>query len=311
MKRIALVILILIVTTGVTAAERHTILYAEKGGEQLYLDHYPAINTEGARPCVIFAFGGGFVRGDRAHKDYASYFQSLIEAGYDVVSIDYRLGLKNPPKGIGVRDMISLMKRSVDYAAEDLMSATRFVLDHAAEWNIDPTKIVVSGSSAGAIATLQAENYICNGDERATKILGDYNFAGVVAMAGAVFSTGGRPKWEGTTCPVMMFHGSSDCNVPYKKASIFGIGFYGSKLIAKQLKRKGGAYWFHSAKYRSHIIAEEPMTRNISNIIDFIEKCVVKGEHLQVDTEVANHAFGKQPTHFSVKEYLTANYSQK
>lgn len=312
MKRVIFTTLACIFTLGIGfAAERHTLQYAEKNGEKLLLDHYPAVGVEGLRPCVIFAFGGGFVRGDRAHKDYASYFESLTAAGYDVVSIDYRLGLKNPPSDIGLRDVIALMKRSVDYAAEDLMSATRFVLDHAAEWSIDPAKIVVSGSSAGAIATLQAENYICNGDRRAKEILGDYNFAGVVSMAGAVFSVGGRPKWNGETCPIMMFHGSSDRNVPYNKASIFGIGFYGSKLVAKQLRRRGGAYWFHSAKYRSHIIAEEPMTRNIGEIIDFIEKCVKGGEHLQVVTEVTDCNIEKQPTRFSVKEYLSANYSRK
>lgn len=310
MKRLALAILACCIAVSVTAAECRTLQYAEKGGEKLYLDHYPAVGVEGTRPCVIFAFGGGFVRGSRNEKYYEAYFDALTQAGYDVVSIDYRLGLKNPPKDLGIRGLISLMQQSVDYAAEDLMSATRFVLDNATAWNIDPTKIVVSGSSAGAIATLQAENYICNRKPIATEILGNYNFAGVVAFAGAVFSIGGRPTWKGATCPVMMFHGTSDSNVPYNKASIFGIGFYGSKLIAKQLKRKGGAYWFHSAKYRSHIIAGEPMVLNTREIIDFIEKCVKGGQHLQVTTEVEDKAYGKQPARFSVKEYLSSNYAQ-
>ena len=73
-------------------------MYAEKSGEKLYLDHYAA-PREGLRPCVMFLFGGAFARGDRAHEDYAPYFDMLTSAGYDVVSIDYRLGMKDA-KGV-------------------------------------------------------------------------------------------------------------------------------------------------------------------------------------------------------------------
>jgi carboxylesterase type B len=43
---------------------------------------------------MIFVFGGGFVRGSRDHEGYLPYFKFLNDNGFDVVSIDYRLGLK-------------------------------------------------------------------------------------------------------------------------------------------------------------------------------------------------------------------------
>lgn len=44
--------------------ERKSHLYAVKGADSLYLDHYAA-DVEGYRPCVIYIFGGGFVNGVR------------------------------------------------------------------------------------------------------------------------------------------------------------------------------------------------------------------------------------------------------
>ena len=50
--------------------------------------------VEGKRPCMMFVFGGGFVGGQRDNELYTTYFDFLTSNGYDVVSIDYRLGLK-------------------------------------------------------------------------------------------------------------------------------------------------------------------------------------------------------------------------
>ena len=73
---------------------KQTHLYAVKGADSLYLDHYIA-PVEGKRPCMMFVFGGGFVGGQRDNKLYAQYFEFLTKQGFDVVSIDYRLGLRN------------------------------------------------------------------------------------------------------------------------------------------------------------------------------------------------------------------------
>ena len=45
-----------------------TYCFAE-GEKPLYLDHYRA-EGEGAHPCVLFAFGGGFSHGNRADVRY-------------------------------------------------------------------------------------------------------------------------------------------------------------------------------------------------------------------------------------------------
>ncbi len=302
---LALVALLLSCATAM--AQPKTYQFADRDGEKLYLDHYVAPNVTGERPCVIFAFGGGFVRGNRAHKDYLDYFEWLTTLGIDVVSIDYRLVLKNANADAGIRELVTLMYRAVDSAVEDMFTATRFVLDHAAEWHIDRSKIIACGSSAGAITTLQAAYYMANGDKRADVLKG-FDYAGVISFAGAIFSVSGKPEWKAAPAPIMMFHGNSDSNVPYRKASMFGVGFYGSELIARQLQKMGAAYYFYSAQYRNHELAEEPMTKNRNEIRAFIEQYVIERKPLQTVVQVENPALKPLPTRFKVKEYLSSNY---
>ena len=285
-----------------------THLYAIKDGEQLHLDHYAAVEVEGPRPCVIFAFGGAFARGTRADKEYVPYFKALNNAGIDVVSIDYRKVLAKGFDTAGLKGSIMTMKRAVDFAAEDMLAATLFVLHNAEEWNINPDQIVACGSSAGAITALQAENMICNSDPR-TEVLGDFNYAGVVSFAGAIFSVSGKPKWEKTPCPMMLFHGDADSNVPYKKASAFGVGFYGSKFIVGQLEKMEVPFLFYSATYRNHAMAGEPMYANVYDVISFIKRYVVDGSKLQITETVRDQKYPKTKTRFSVKEYLSTNYN--
>ncbi|MBR7182653.1 MAG: alpha/beta hydrolase [Alistipes sp.] len=306
MKRLLIFIVTLAVAVSATA---ETYLYAEKEGEKLYLDHYPAIGVAGLRPCVIFAFGGAFARGTRADKEYLSFFEALTKAGYDVVSIDYRKVLAKGIDTKGLKGAISTMQRAVVYAAEDLISATKYLLDNAKDWDIDTTKIVACGSSAGAITALQAENMICNSAPHAT-ILKEFNYAGVISFAGAIFSVSGKPKWQTAPCPIMLFHGNADSNVPYNKASAFGVGFYGSKSIYKQLEKMDIPYLFYSANYRNHEMAAFPMYTNINDIVGFIERYVVKGEKLQIFEEVDDAKYPKTKTRFSVKEYLSTNYNK-
>ena len=64
MKR--LFTLIATIAVALSAAAQTTVFYADREGEKLYFDHYPAVGVEGSRPCVIFAFGGAFARGTKA-----------------------------------------------------------------------------------------------------------------------------------------------------------------------------------------------------------------------------------------------------
>ena len=91
---LAIVAVILAVSAMASTSDKKSYLYAVKGTDSLYLDHYVS-SVSGKRPCMIFMFGGGFVRGTRDTEGYIPYFHYLNDKGIDVVSIDYRLGLKS------------------------------------------------------------------------------------------------------------------------------------------------------------------------------------------------------------------------
>jgi acetyl esterase/lipase len=66
-----------------------------KGSDTLRLDKYDAPATAGHAPCVIFLYGGSFANGRRDDAGFIPFYNRLVNAGYTVVAIDYRLGMKN------------------------------------------------------------------------------------------------------------------------------------------------------------------------------------------------------------------------
>ncbi|MBR2325938.1 MAG: alpha/beta hydrolase [Alistipes sp.] len=314
MKRIILLFVATIATFTTMALPKPTTYCFVEGEKGLYLDHYRA-DGEGYHPCVLFAFGGGFSHGSRTDERYMRYFEMLLSKGFDVVSIDYRLGMAytlDSDKEVGALEGARVMYRSVNMAAEDVLRATRYIIHQAVKMKIDTSRIIASGSSAGAIAVLQAENLIANRSRKSRLLLGaDYNYAGVIAFAGAIYSVLGKPKWRDTPCPMMLFHGNADRNVPYRKATILGIGFYGSDFLADQLHKKGATYYFHSAHYRDHILALSPMNDNHEEIIDFLNRCILGSEKMQHTYEYIAEGIEPCQTEFTVQEYLNANYATK
>lgn len=315
MRKIVLVIAAIVagcVTLSAQGVVCDTFHYATNDGEELYLDRY-MLDTEARelRPCMIFAFGGGFVRGERNHEYYSIYFDRLAREGIVVVSMDYRLGLKNLKPDSGMVAMISIFDNAVNIAVEDMYAATNYVIDNAEAWMVDTSKIMISGSSAGAITAVQAEWMRCNDAERARMLPADFRYAGVVSCAGAIFSVKGKPKFKFAPAPMLLFHGTSDSNVPYDHASMFGVGFYGSEYITKQLDRLNSPYWFYSAEYVDHRMAATPLIYNCDVIMQFINDFVLRGEQLRIHTEVETLGGERQPTRFKVMDYIKTNYMRR
>lgn len=295
-----------------SAQNKQQHLYAVKGADSLYLDHYVAPVT-GERPCMVFLFGGGFVGGTRDNKDYLPYFEMLTRNGIDVVSIDYRLGLrslKTMQSMPDIRTTITMLNNAVNIAVEDLYSATLFILENAKQWNIDTKAILTSGSSAGAITVLQAENGICNRTNAAAVLPKGFRYAGVISYAGAIFSVNGKPKWGTTPAPTMFFHGSADRQVPYEKATMFGIGFYGPKYLVKEYEKEQWPHWFYDIEYHTHAVSMLPMYENHNEILTFIKEYALKRREIMMTTTVKDKSLGVQPTKFKVKDYIKANFGQ-
>ena len=126
----------------------------------LYLDvHKPAV-ARADKASVLAVFGGGFVVGKRDDKYQTALADSLVKRGFTVISIDYRLGLKDKAKleeYQGFFNIDNLFQYCIEIATEDCAEAVRWVVEHSKEIDIDPSRITLTGSSAGAITVLQLD----------------------------------------------------------------------------------------------------------------------------------------------------------
>lgn len=266
-----------------------TRLFATKDGQELYLDDYDA--TPGSattldgksKPTIVFMFGGGFITGTRNDKFYMPWFKKLNDAGYEVVSIDYRLGMKGVKTSGGVSSA-KAFRKAAQIAAEDLFSATAYLIDHGDELGIDPNNLVTSGSSAGAIAVLEADWLLNNG--RASEWLPEgFRYAGVMPFAGAIISVEGTPSYKTPPAPTAFFHGTDDKIVNYKQIHILKWGIFGSHRLARIFRKNGYSYNILRYNDHSHEIASTFIS-TFPEQIRFLETNVIRGLNRIVDSEI-------------------------
>lgn len=124
------------------------ILYKRVDTTQLFLEvHYPP-NMESSRsyPAMVFFFGGGWVGGNRSQ--FLHQAQYFAKRGVVCFLADYRTSKVN-----GTTPFESV---------KDAKSAIRFIRKNATKYNIDGTRLIASGGSAGghlAAATALVEGY--------------------------------------------------------------------------------------------------------------------------------------------------------
>lgn len=261
---------------------KDTRVYAVKDGQELKMDIYTSpFETKMKQPCLMFVFGGGFKEGSRDASDYADYFAYFAERGFIVVSIDYRLGMKDVPAP-GIFNTQPL-RNAIAMAVTDLYSATNYVLQNARELNVDSTRIIISGSSAGAITVLQADYEERDNKPSANVLPEKFRYAGVISFAGGIFSTEGVPSYTQAPAPTLFFHGSADKLVPYDKTRFFRIGMFGSFSLAARFREKGYPYLFYSMEGMGHEVAGYPMKEFLPEIEQFIVDFVFDRKQWLVD----------------------------
>ena len=113
---------------------------------------YPDENTETQRPTLIYFHGGGFFGGSKcdgdplAEGDATALLDDICAEGFNLVNIDYAL----VPEYHFPTPLIQANE------------AFRFLMAHADEYHLDMERVVIMGSSAGAIMTSQMGTIITN-----------------------------------------------------------------------------------------------------------------------------------------------------
>lgn len=281
-------LLVLIVFAGFISsfgAQIVTYEFANKDSA-LFMDVYMPSNqsiTKTTYPCIIYVFGGGFIAGSRLDSANVAFCKTMCDKGFVVAAIDYRLGLKGK-KMNGLLTAAKNLEYAIHLAVEDLFSSVSFILNCNDIVTVDTSKIILMGSSAGAITVLQADYELGNRTDVTTNIPESFHFAGVVSFAGAVFSRHGLVKYKKQSpAPTLFFHGTADKLVNYDKTQFANIGFFGSNALEKRFAKFDYPYYIFRYADLGHEVAGLPQHRNIDDICWFIENMVFQKQNYHID----------------------------
>lgn len=270
--------------------QRTSFQYATRdGGQKLHLDRIvdPSVKVAGKRPVIIFSFGGGWESGSRTDQQFAKMFEPYTAIGYEVIAIDYRLGIKiaKDRKEFTPANGVQMYLRAIQWSVEDLFDATSFVVKKAPEWGIDPARIVLMGGSAGATNSLVAEYNVANETELArARLPAKFRYAGVVSMAGAFWLQPNTPlTFKNKPAPIMFFHGAKDQLVTYDQVQ-GGFSGYGPVYFFRQFAGPDYPKWFVDYPQGDHIIAGTPATDSTNEIKAFLQKLVTERQQLSIHT---------------------------
>jgi acetyl esterase/lipase len=206
------------------------VTYHVASSHENKLDLYVPRSASGPTPVLMYLHGGGWVRGSKE----ANVLRILpyLEMGWAVVNVGYRLGpVARAPA-----------------AVEDGLCALRWVIQNADEYNLDSSRIVTTGNSAGghlalttgmipASAGLDRE---CPGSEelRVAAIINWYGITEVGDLLEGPNIRGYAVEWMGSLenrfeiaervspmkyvraglPPTLTIHGDADPTVPYQQA---------------------------------------------------------------------------------------------
>ncbi len=212
------------------------IIYAN----DLKLDLYRPMPSEGVTPLIIWVHGGAWSGGSKKEMPLTE----LLGHGIAIASVDYRLSGTAPfPANV-----------------HDIKAAVRYLRANAATWNCDPSRFIIAGSSAGAhlaalvgvtsgqaelegtvgenLTTSSAVQGIVSfyGASDLTQILSQSTPTGLKMRVPALTALLGGPIGEKAELarlaspifhldakdpPLLLFHGDQDPQMPYQQSLDF------------------------------------------------------------------------------------------
>jgi acetyl esterase/lipase len=207
------------------------VTYLTASNYESKLDVYQRRGMTSPQPTVIYIHGGFWAAGNKEGS-----LMSLLpwmEMGWNVVNVEYRLA------------RVALAPAAV----EDCLCALRFLATQAKTYNIDTTRMVVTGESAGGHLALTTGilpesaglDRECAGPTPIPKVAAIINWFGITDVADVVDGPhranaamqwmGGLPNREEVARrvspltyiraglpPILTVHGDADTTVPYQHA---------------------------------------------------------------------------------------------
>jgi acetyl esterase/lipase len=107
------------------------VTYAKASNVELKLDLYLPKNRTNPTATLILFHGGGWVDGQKERN--VLFLLPYLSMGWSAINVEYRTG----------------HQASAPAAVEDCRCALRWITYHAREYSLDPSKFVLTGTSAG------------------------------------------------------------------------------------------------------------------------------------------------------------------
>jgi acetyl esterase/lipase len=190
-----------VTTSGITYG---SAVNASNQTVTLKLDVYrpPATDRITRRAAIVWVHGGGFAAGDKTSGEIVDEANHFAKKGYVNASINYRV----EPGGCTASNPTQTCIKAIQEATQDAQTAVRFLRAHATTYGIDPTRIAIGGTSAGAITALEVGYATAEKPASAVRAAVSLSGANLLSTIGA------------GDAPALLFHGTSDGLVPYQWA---------------------------------------------------------------------------------------------
>ena len=206
----------------------------------LTLDMYqPAGETQASRPAIVLVHGGSFVGGASTDSGVVKLANAFAQRGYVAVSINYRLlgdkekcGQEDPPSQACVTAVLA--------AQHDAQAAVRWLRANARTYRVDPSRIAVEGTSAGAGTALAVA--VNSGDPGTSGNPGYSSKVGAAVAISADFPHSlASSYFDPSDSPIQMFNGTADQVVPFPIAVQTAVDLYnaGVPVVFEPLQGAG------------------------------------------------------------------------
>ena len=180
------------------------------------LDFFPA-ESDSPTPVLIFFHGGGFVAGDKEIARQRPIVRVWLANGISVVSANYRF-VKGPDS------------EPFPGSLMDGVRVVQFVRSQAKQWNLDPERIVLGGSSAGALMSLwiALHDDFADADSddplarQSSRVLGVVAYSGPTTLDPRAIAehVGGNPNIHPSVFPMFNIRQIEELNLPAMRKKV-------------------------------------------------------------------------------------------